>query len=149
MKNLTKILMFASLMILISLKGYGQTDPEKEAVLQKCLTLEALKQYMPLNSDGTLKQIFIVQYPVSFTIEQDILVDGSKIIFVIPSELKENRIETYIAFRGLKIEGNTASANLNLFYEYNYDSLQFKIKMISIELKKINGIWNITNSTIK
>jgi hypothetical protein len=127
----------------------AQTDKDTVAVLLKCIELPVMKTYMPLNGDGSLKPIHIIQYPVSFSADKELLSGDKKIIFMSPSEIKANSIEAYIAFRSLKIEESTATANLNLFNDYNYETMKFKMTMLFVVLKKTGGIWNVISSTAK
>jgi hypothetical protein len=146
MKKLTLILL-----IVMGFTGEmaAQAHGDSTLVLQKIINLPELQQYLPIESDGSIKQLYIAKYPVSFSSDISLSKDGRKVKFMSTSELTENKIEAYFMFRNLKINQNSAGANVNFFYDFNYTSRQFKSLTITIELFKNGKVWSVFSNTIK
>jgi hypothetical protein len=132
-----------------SIGFWTQPDNDSLTVLVNCLGLPVLRSYMPKNPDGSLKQIIIIKYPVSFSKDQELSEEGKRMIFMSPSEIRESKIEAYVAVRSLKIEELSATVNLNLFYDYDPVNLKYTFKQVLVKLVKAGGIWKVENSTIK
>lgn len=146
MKKLTLILL-----IVMGFTGEmaAQAPGDSILVLQNIINLPELQQYLPVQSDGSIKQLYIARYPVSFSSDISLSKDGRKVKFMSTSEITEKRIEAYFMFRNLKISQNSASANVNFFYDFNYTSRQFKNLTITIELFKKGEVWSVFSNTIK
>jgi hypothetical protein len=147
MKKLFTSIFFMVLGLTMQLVAQSQSDLAQ--VLQKCIDLPELQQYYPLNSDGSIKPLYIMQYPISFSSDQVIEKAGGMVKFMTKSDIAENKVESYFMFRSLNINQNAADVNYNYFYSYNYTSKQFKMLSVILELQKTGPQWKIINVTMK
>jgi hypothetical protein len=125
---------------------FAQAQNDETLVLQKCIELPALQQYYALNTTSA-NQVNIMQYPVTFSA----IVTSSfstGVAFLSPAQITIANVEQYFSFRRFNISQNLANASIVFFYNYNHITGQFNMITINIDLEKINGVWNVTNSNI-
>jgi hypothetical protein len=143
------LIIFFFMVIVLTPKLVAQSQDDQALVLQKCIDLPELQQYYPLNEEGSLKPLYIVQYPVSFPSDLAIEKEGTIVKFMTSSDITINKVAAYFMFRSFNIHQNSANINCNYFYNYNYTSKQFKMLSVIIEMKKVGLQWNISTINIK
>jgi hypothetical protein len=114
MKTLYKLLLIIFVFCLISFKMTGQTEKDTAAVLQKCIDLKDLQQFLPLNSDGTIRQLYILQERVSFPASTNVQIAGKKIALVDLAELEKIADPYYLQFWDFRISQNRATTGFML-----------------------------------
>jgi hypothetical protein len=149
MENLVKRLIIYSLLFILPGFAMAQSLTDKAEVLQKCIDLPELQAYYPLDDAGTPVQIYVMQYPVSFESEFELVKFGQSVLFMDRSEINEDEIEAYFMFRSFDLTQNTAKVNLNYFYNYNYGTKQFNMVSVIIELQKSDTLWSVSDINLK
>ena len=145
-KNMKRYLLIIA-MLLGAVCSWGQVVSDQAKVLQKITDLPDLQQYFPKNADGSVKQLCISQYPTEFPARVIAEFDASKVVFRSPEAITANKEAAYFMFRSFNLQPGTCNAVVHYFYNYNYDSGQFKIITYTIELQKTADGWNVTNQT--
>ena len=143
-KSITLIVL---LVIGITMQLFAQSQNDQEQILKKCIDLPDLQHYYPLETNGGLKQLNIIQYPVSFPSEILLSKAGNNVNFLTMSEFSENKVKAYFMFRSLQIKGKAAVATLNYFYNCIGES--FKMLSIYVEFEKSGLSWNVINYNLK
>ena len=155
-KPLVKMLAaFFSLILLLGIsseKGYSQTTnsgletSELSKVVQVILDAPELQKYYPIDSDNSVKQINIVQYPFSFPSDLSVSKGGKAINFVSNSELSQSKPEAYFMFR--RVDASANSAKLVFHYFYKVSEQSSKILSGVVDLQKSGSNWSITNANL-
>lgn len=114
MKNLIKTLTLVFLFNLLTYSVFGQTENDSTAVLQKCVELNDLQLFLPLNSDGTMGQLYILQDRVSFPATANVQIAGRKIALVDLAELKKIADPYFLQFWDFRIINDKANAGFML-----------------------------------
>jgi hypothetical protein len=143
-KNMKRYLLIIAL-LLGAVSSRGQVVSDQAAVLQKIIDLPGLQQYYPKNSDGSLKQLCISQFPTEFAAGVMAGFDASKVVFRTREAITANQAEAYFMFRSFNLDQSTCTAVVNYFYNFNYASGQFNIVTCNIELQQSGTVWNVTN----
>jgi hypothetical protein len=114
MKNLIRILSVIFLLILLSPCVFGQTEKDSVAVLQKCVELKDLQQFLPLNSDGTVRQLYILQDRISFPVTANVQIAGMKISLVDLAQLENVSDPYFLQFWDFRVSDDKANAGFML-----------------------------------
>jgi len=110
MKNHIRILNLFFLLTLISLSAFGQTEKDSTAVLQKCIELNDLQQYLPLNSDGAVRQLYLLQNNrVSFPAGTNVQVVGKKVKLVDNAQIEAIPDSYFFQFWDFRISQDKAT----------------------------------------
>ena len=80
-KNMKRYLLIIAL-LLGAVSSWGQTIADQAVVVQKITELPDLQQYYPKNTDGSIKQLCISQFPTEFPAGVSVAFDASKVVFV-------------------------------------------------------------------
>jgi hypothetical protein len=88
-----------TLMFLI-VNSFGQNLSDQAAVLQKCIDLKDIQNYLPLDADGTPAAMRIMQHAVTFPRDLEISKSGKQVKFLSKDQITARRF--------------SASINLNL-----------------------------------
>ena len=135
-------------LLLGALCSWGQSATDQAAVLQKIIDLPELQQYYPKNDDGSLKQIYITQYLTAFSEDVSVSKSGEKVMFLPPDQIRDKKAEAYFTFRNFGMDQNKTNTTFNFFYNYNYDSGQFKMLTINLEMHKSGDGWAVSTLNI-
>jgi hypothetical protein len=104
-----------------------------------------MQKYYPVNSDGSLKQINIKQYPISFPTDLNVEKSEQSINYILISTPETVNIDGYFAFR--RIQNSTSSLMISFNYFYNCNSPITKSITVNAEFEKTTTGWNLINST--
>ena len=107
-----------------------------------------MQQYYPKNTDGSIKQLCISQFPTEFPAGVSVAFDASKVVFRTREAITATQTEAYFMFRSFNMQPDTCIAVVNYFYNFNYTSGQFKVVTYNIGLQKTADGWNVTNQTL-
>ncbi|MDD2304430.1 MAG: hypothetical protein PHP53_07025 [Prolixibacteraceae bacterium] len=135
-------------MLLGAVSSWGQTAPDMAAVLQKIITLPELQGYLPSSNGDTQVQTVVMQYPVSFPDEVVNVIDPSIVAFRSLEAIQTGGVQAYFTFRSVKLTPSGATANFNLFYDYDTGSSTYKILIVDIQLQHFNTNWSVSNLNI-
>ena len=135
------------LVIGITMQLLAQSLNDQAQILQKCIDLKDLQNYFPLDTKGDMKQLNIIQYPLSFSSQISLSKAGNNVKFLSMPELSKNKVEAYFMFRSLQINNNVATANFSYFYNCIGDN--FKMLSVIVELEKSGSNWNVINFNLK
>jgi hypothetical protein len=141
MKTLYKLLLIIFVFCLISFKMTGQTDKDTAAVLQKCIDLKDLQQFLPLNSDGTIRQLYILQERVSFPASTNVQIAGKKIALVDLAELENIADPYYLQFWDFRISQNRANTGFMLMSKSGINPIEL-VRVVA-EAEKKGTEWAI------
>ncbi|HOW38963.1 MAG TPA: hypothetical protein PL123_00365 [Bacteroidales bacterium] len=141
MKNLIRILNVFFLLTLISTGVFGQTEKDTVAVLQKCIEMKDFQQLLPLNSDGTRKQLNILNHGVSFPAGTNILIAGSTVALVDRAQLEKVTNPYYLLFWDFRISQNRANAGFVLNNKTGKEAIE--MARFIVEAEKNATDWEI------
>lgn len=135
------------LLVIANFKGYSQAISDSTAVIQKCIDLPSVQTYFSKNTDGSYKQVNVMNFPVSFDKVINISKFGQPVLFSPRSEMNNINPDVFLFFKTFQITGTTASVDFEI--SYNRLSSTSGFVMVSASLTKTNGIWSISSSTLK
>lgn len=122
---------------------------DQSQILQKIIDLPDLQKYYPVSSEGKVKQVTIMQHPVSFPSDLSLSGSDTKVVFMEMSEVNANKISAYFKFRSIEITQNTSKVVGHYFYNYNYYTNKSDIVAITVDLEKSGSDWKIVNAKVK
>ena len=146
MKNLIRILNVFFLLALLSQGVSGQTEKDTVAVLQKCIDLKDLKQFLPLNSDGTIGQLYILQDRISFPASTNVEIAGKKIALIDLPQLEDIADPYYLQFWDFRISQDLATVGFML--NYRPDKNTKELVRVVAEAEKKGTEWMIIDVKI-
>lgn len=141
------LIIILSFLMLVNVKGYSQLQDDQAAIIQKCVDLPSVNQYLLKNSDSTYKDLHIMNFPFSFEEGISSIKFSLPIYFNSRSEIQNIKPDMFWAFKKFSITNTEAS----IIFEINYNRLSNSANFlfVNVDLTKTNGKWNIMNSTIK
>jgi hypothetical protein len=143
-----KTMMLMVILVLgVTMQLLAQTLNDQAQILQKCIDLKDLQNYFPIDTKGEIKQLNIIQYPLSFSSQISLSKAGNNVKFLTMPEFTNNKVEAYFMFRSLQINSNVATANFNYFY--NCIGENFKMLSIIVEFEKSGSDWKVLNFNLK
>lgn len=144
MKKLSTLIFLMGLVL--SMDVVAQTSGDIVTILQKCIDLPELQQYIPLNTEGNSDQIYVLQHGVSFPFSTEVYKFGKKVQFVDKGQLASKGITSYFLFWEFKVEQD--SAKIDFVYNYIGSDNLPKTQRVILEMQKKEGFWAITNSKL-
>ncbi len=146
MKKIIRILSVIFLFTLISRGVIGQTVNDSSAVLRKCIELKDLQQFLPLNSDGTYRQLYILQDRISFPAGTNVQIAGKKIVLADPAQF-ENLVDPYyLQFWDFRISQDKANASFMLNSRSGKNTIE-RVRVVA-EVEKKGTEWVIIDANI-
>jgi len=135
--------------LIINITAIAQMTEERAKIVQVCLDLPELQQYYPMDIQSNIKQVYIMQYPVTFSADLSLSGSDKEIFFMTMSEIKENKVEAYFMFRNIETTHNSSKVICHYFYDFNYDNNKSKYVAITIILQKADLEWSVVNTDVK
>lgn len=125
----------------------GQSQDDQASLLQICLDLPELQEKYPTHTDGTVKQLFIMQHGVSFAPSVKVLKNGIAPVFYSKQEINENKIEAYFLFQDFTFNEDTAT--VAFVYQNKDKNNQPALSVVNLDFKKTGDSWSILNAKVK
>lgn len=121
---------------------YAQSPDDQIKVLQKCIDLKELQDYMPGKSTHPL---YVMQHGVSFDKDIKVSKNGKPVVFLSKQEVKSQHPQAYLLFWTFEINEKTARVS----FVYNYDQSQSpKTVRADLELNKQGSEWIVSSVII-
>ena len=122
----------------------AQAPGDITMILQKCIDLPDLQQFFPVNNDGSLKQLYVLQHGVSFPSNTNVLKSGLKVRFVNKNQLAAEEITSYFIFWEFVIDNNSAKVD----FIYNLMDADNTTKMYheKLEMRKLGDKWIVSGT---
>jgi hypothetical protein len=146
MKNLISVLNVFILFSLLSQGVFGQTKQDTVAVLQKCIERKDFQQLLPLNSDGTIRQLYILQQRVSFPANTNVQIAGRKVELVDQAQIENITDPYYLLFWDFRISQNKGNVGFMLNNKTGKDAIEL-VRVVA-EAEKNGNEWVIINVKI-
>jgi len=143
MKKITFIVLFA----IANICAFGQSQQDKAQILQLCIDLPGLQQYYPFDTDGTHKQIVVMQHGVSFDTDIEVSKFGKSVQFLDKNEIGVMNITSYFLFWTYKIEQDVA--HIDFLYHYLDTENQLVTLRVVVEMQKSYDLWIVQNTNIE
>lgn len=137
----------ASVFLIAVLSATAQTATEQIAIINQIIDHHALQALYAREDDGSMKQLYILQYPTYFTEEVVTTLNEETAIITPESELPGDAA-TCIRFRVFEVKESFATIKVNLYPNVQLHG-EMQMKIIHIDLQKIRNEWIITNLDIK
>lgn len=133
-------------LLFLNVKGYSQLLNDQVSIVQKCVDLPNINQYLIKNADGSYKELHIMNFPFPFEDGIGAMKFSIPIVFNSRSEIQNVNPDMFWSFKKFLITSTGAS----VIFEINYNRLSStpKFLFVSVDLNKTKGNWNILNSTI-
>ena len=145
-KTMKKQVALLMLMFLI-FNSFGQNLSDQAAVLQKCIDLKEIQNYLPLDAEGTPDVIRIMQHAVTFPRDLAISKSGKQVEFLSKDQIYQDNSEAFFRFDKFELAGNLAEVCFD--FHCNRNSLaNSKIATIKLNLKKTGAAWMIETTKI-
>ena len=122
----------------------AQAPGDVVMILQKCIDHPDLQKLYPLNTDGSLKQLYVLQHGVSFPPNTSILKSGLKVRFVDKNQLANEGLTFYFIFWEFAIDNN--SAKVDFIYNFIGSDNTPKTCHIVMEMRKSGAEWTGTTT---
>ncbi|MCE5348066.1 MAG: hypothetical protein LLG13_17510 [Bacteroidales bacterium] len=129
-----------------TIKVNAQNSGDMAKILQKCIDLPELQQYIPRNSNGSFSGIYVLQHGVSFPANTEAYKSGMRVQFINKDQLASGTINNYFLFWELNIEQN--SAKVDFVYHYPVSGY-IATQRVILELQKSGDAWNVTDTKIQ
>lgn len=113
------------------------------SILKKCLDHSVIQQYYTKNSDGTNKQVYIMQGPVKFSEGIVISKFNMDVLFRSRRDIYAENADDFFIFRQFEISNDTAIVIFNFNYNYH---LNARMLELTLHLHKTGTNWEITNT---
>lgn len=121
---------------------YAQSPDDQIKVLQKCIDLKELQDYLPGKSTQSL---YVMQHGVSFDKDIKVSKNGKPLVFLSKQEIKSQQPQAYLLFWTFEINEKTARVS----FVYNYDQNQSpKAVRADLELNKQGAEWTVKTVAI-
>jgi len=134
------------LILTLSVRGFGQTVSDEQLLLQKIADIKELKEQLPLNSDGSLKQLYILQDRVSFPANLNVRIAGKKIILTDKEQLANISDPYYLLFWDFSI--NQSGSTIGLMLMGRSGAKAKELVRVTAKAEKQGTDWVITESNI-
>jgi hypothetical protein len=144
MKASPKLMTILILILTLSVRGFGQTLSDEEVLLQKFADMKELKDQLPVNNDGTLKQLYILQDRVTFPASTTVKMAGRKIILVDKEQLAGISDPYYLLFWDFRINQNESNIGFMLMHRSGGNAKE--LVRVSAKAEKNGSEWVITES---
>jgi hypothetical protein len=142
MRNIVLLLLF-----LLTFKGvFAQTPADQSQIIQKCLDLSEIQQYLPSDLQGNHLPAYIMQLPMVLPEDADVTKFGKKPVYLNRTEMYANNTEAFFQFREITIE--QSSARVLFTFNCNYTQPQQKVLHYTILLQKNDNDWTITSTEL-
>jgi len=132
--------------LLISSTGYAQSQTELAAVVQTCLDLQELQDNLPVDQNGIMKPAVVMQRDISLPADLAVMKFNQPLKLMSRGEIVNNLTDTYFMFNKLNINVPTALAEFVLVHGGKENPVYTEV---SLQLKKTDDIWQITQKSIK
>ncbi len=144
MKKLFTLILLISFALISGIEA--QTPEDISKVVQKCIDLPALQQYLEIDNPGNLKQLRINYWqPILFPIDLPLVKEGKKVQFAPMSVKADKNGEAYLLFKTFIITNLTSK----VVFEYHYEnSSNPETIQVKLEFKKEGDSWEISDSEI-
>jgi len=125
----------------------AQSAENTAQILQKCINLQELQEYYPLDVKGKPKQLYVMQHGVSMPENLNVSKNGKAVVFLEKNEILTKGTDAFFLFRDFKVFQN--SSNVAFVYYFNFDGSYKEYVAVELELKKAGDTWSITQSKIQ
>jgi hypothetical protein len=144
MKKLFTLILLISFGLISGIEA--QTPEDISKIVQKCIDLPALQNYLELDNLGNLKQLRINYWqPLLFPIDLPLVKEGKKVQFVPMSVQADKNGEAYLLFKRFI----TTSLTSNIVFDYHYgNNPNPETIEVRLEIKKEGDSWEISDSEI-
>lgn len=142
MKKIFTLILLVAFGFIIRIEA--QTPGDVTMILQKCIDLHDLQQVYPVNNDGSLKQLNVLQHGVSFPSNTNVSKSGLKVRFVDKNQLAAENIKSYFLFWKFEIIQN--SANVDFIYNFLDSENLSKMTHVIVEMQRTGTEWTVSNS---
>jgi hypothetical protein len=140
--TMKKFLIISGVMILISFSLFAQDNNKDTAnILQKCIELKDLQQFLPLNSDGTIKQLYVLQDRISFPASTNVQLAGKKIALVNLEQLGKISDPYFLQFWDFRISQDKANTGYMLMKKSGNNAME--VARVVAEAEKKGTEWVI------
>jgi hypothetical protein len=138
MKNLTLII----LLVLTTNCIFAQSRQDQAQILQKCIELQELQQYYPLDAKGNQKPLIInYWHPVLFPTDLTLLNDGKNVEFREMSLESDKNAEAYFLFKKFVVLQSSSVVK----FDFSYDNFNLpKLLEVMLDLAKVGDAWEIS-----
>ena len=141
--TMRKFLILSGLVVLVTFNLFAQAAKDSTDILLKCVELNELQQFYPTETDGSLKPICIMQYPVSFSSEIELIYKGKKALFLTRPIVYEKNIKAFFLIHVIEITGDKATVTFE--FDYYLNSILNIIKSTAV-LQKNDNTWSISET---
>ncbi|MBS1529079.1 MAG: hypothetical protein JSU01_02125 [Bacteroidetes bacterium] len=115
-------------------------------ILQQCLDLPVIQNYFTRHSDGTLKQVYIMQYPVKFPDGLAVSKFGRPVLFRSRADMRSEKAEVFLIVKTFSITGDDASVNFTLNSDY---TTKPNILEVTVQLHRSGQTWAVSQKQIR
>lgn len=140
-----KLFLLVGIFLVFSVRLVAQSQSDQALILQKCIDLPELQQSYPVDADGTISQIYVMQHGVSFPVDIKVTKSGKPLAFVSKSDINDRQIESYFLFWTFDIINDQSHVQ----FTYDNSTIEKKATIIELNLQKVNNVWTIVKSKIE
>lgn len=123
--------------------AYGQSLKNKEQIISECISLQALKEKLPIELQRNVSEYKVLNHGIDFTDLYNLKVNGTKVSFIDKSQTSVTN--GYFLFHTVNVEDSKAF--VRYYFTYTLKSIE-KVIPITIDFVKEGSSWRIINYTI-
>ena len=116
------------------------------AIIQSIIDIPELQKYFPLESDNTIKQLNVVQFPVTLPASLSVTKGDKALNLIAAADQPSFNGDAYFMFRRVSNLNNKISITANYFYKNGGSS--FKIITLVVNFENIGNSWNQINYSL-
>jgi hypothetical protein len=138
------LLIFA--ILLGTVCSWGQNTNDMTVILQKCIDLPDLQQYIPLDNNAKPDGLYINYWaPTLFSTDLTVTKNGEILTFLPMSQMSSTIENAFFLFKMTEITPSFAI----VIFEYTYDyKTQPKVLEVKLTMQKTNDIWDVSDTQI-
>ncbi|HVS93614.1 MAG TPA: hypothetical protein VHE59_16360 [Mucilaginibacter sp.] len=121
------------------------TRQDSLEILQQCLDLPVIQSYFTRQTDGTPKQVYVMQYPVKFPDDLALTKFGQPVRFRSRADIRSEKAEVFLIFKTFSITGDDASVNFTLNSDY---TTKPNIVEVTVQLHRSGQTWVVSQKQI-
>lgn len=146
MKKLYLLVAALMFFVLFQKTSSAQSFDEQSLILQTCIDLAEIQQYYPKNEDNSFKQLYILNFPVVFSVSLSVSKSNLPVLFSSREEIRNENPDAFLSFSHFDVTEESASIE----FQFNHHRLTDSPGVINcnLTLVKESGVWLKSNLTL-
>lgn len=148
MKHFIKLSGMLLILSIIPQAGLAQEKNDTTALLQKCIELPDLQQFLTMVDNQGANPIVIMQHRILFPAHIAVIIGGERVDFMTKEQVYRLKPGAFFLFEEFRINGNRATVS----YLFNYDytpQASYKIMNVTAVLVREGVSWTFGETKVE